>query len=388
MNKFLIAFFATAVVLSFSFLIIEKIDSKRISAVVVPHHDLASNERAKILKEAGQIVNPETIIIISPNHFNAGNAGIITTDKDWNILDAQIFSDKKIIAGISDKHLALKSELPFSREHGIFNLLAPIHENFPSAKIVPIIIKPETKKKDLENIITELNTLCGKKCLLVASVDFSHYLPGALAEIHDKLSIRALNNLDENLIWQAEVDSREALFMAMNWAKMHESSKFVLKNNTNSGKINDSRDAETTSYVFGWYEKGSKKEIKPETTFLVYKGINEKENNIGERFFRGTDQKNENGNLLTLLEKVNLNQTEKDKVSYLNNLINNKNLTAAGSINSNNIQIVLMPWRDSNGKAELLRGSEKTDYIKNIRDQLKIIESNINYGYDIIEIER
>lgn len=388
MKKILIALFLTTIFLIFTFYALKIIEKPIISGIILPHHDLVGDKRAEVLKEINELINPQTIILISTNHFNAGNANIIITDKVWNILDAQINPNKEIIDKILDSKLTIKDEMAFSHEHGIFNLLAPIHNYFPNAKIVPIIIKPGANREDLKSLTERLFMLCNNNCLLIASVDFSHYLPGALAEIHDKLSIRALDNLDENLIWQTEVDSREALYTTILWAKMHQTNKFVLKENTNSGKINNSRDTETTSYVFSWYGKGSFEKIKPETTFIVYKGINEKENNIGERFFRGTDQIDGNGNLLSLIETINLSQTEKDKIKYLNELVNNKNLAVAGSISANNIQIVLLPWKDTNGKAQLLRGDEKTNYIRKIRDDLNLFDLNINYGYDIIKIDK
>jgi len=40
------------------------------------------------------------------------------------------------------------------------------------------------------------------------------------------------------------------------WAKKHKTFTFHLEESTNSGEILGEPDAETTSYVLGWYEKG------------------------------------------------------------------------------------------------------------------------------------
>ena len=177
---------------------------------------------------------------------------------------------------------------------------------------MPIIFKSDASKAKIDLISNTLNYSCNGKCLLIASVDFSHYQPGALAEIHDNLSIRALNNLDKELINKVEVDSPESLSMAMYWAQLNNSNQFQLENNTNSGKLADSRDAESTSYVFGWYQKGdpsttlrsAQDDVEYGFTFTIggdmmfdrlidyrfsgndlYKSLE----NLGERFFWGTD---------------------------------------------------------------------------------------------------
>ena len=49
------------------------VGKKHISGMVVPHHDLVRSQRADFFHDtAGAIVQPpETIILVSPNHFEA-----------------------------------------------------------------------------------------------------------------------------------------------------------------------------------------------------------------------------------------------------------------------------------------------------------------------------
>lgn len=275
-----------------------------ISAVIVPHHDLVKEDRAKIFKELSEKTKPKTIILLSPNHFSVGNGNFITTDKVWELVDVSIEPDKEKIQAIAKTGLVNLNEAAFDREHGITNILGDINTNFPEAKIIPIMLRQDASEEEVNKLFETVNNVCKNDCLLIASVDCSHYQPGALAEIHDSLTIRALNNLDEDLIWQAEVDSPQSLFFALKWAKSHNADKFELKENTNSGQIANERDAESTSYIFGYYEQGEEKKIDDEITFMLggdmmfdryvdYSFREEKifdvMKNLGERFFWGTD---------------------------------------------------------------------------------------------------
>lgn len=287
---------------------------KKISAIIAPHHDLVKEKRDELFEKVANSESnkPKTIILVSPNHFNTGSADIITTDKTWQLQNANIFSDKEKIKTLVDGGLVTNQEPAFSREHGITNLLDPINKYFPQAKIIPIIFRQSiTDREKVDKLANQLHQLCGDNCLLVASVDFSHYQPGALAEIHDDLSIRALTNLDEDLIWQAEVDSEQSLYLAMKWSKLNGTENFHLEENTNSGKIANERDTETTSYVFGWYEKdpstplrSAQDDTEYSITFTIggdmmfdrmidyrFPGNNlvDVVSNLAERFFWGTD---------------------------------------------------------------------------------------------------
>jgi len=276
--------------------------NRTISTVIVPHHDLVKDQRKEFFLDLAKNTRPKTIIIVSPDHFASGD-GITTTDRVWKLANAEIPPNLPIINQLIDQKIAKKNDNAFEREHGVFNLLSDLQSNFPSAKLVPIILKQDLQKDKVDNLANKLNEICTEDCLLVSSIDFSHYQVGSLAEIHDSLSIRALTNLDQDLAWQAEVDSDQSLSLAISWAALHQTEKFVLKEHTNSGKINNSSDEETTSYVFGWFENGTKKEITNEFTFMIGgdtmlgrsvawqfdNKLTEAFKNLGDRFFWGTD---------------------------------------------------------------------------------------------------
>lgn len=352
-----------------------------VSTLIVPHFDMAAVARQDILYRAAEKVSPKTIILLSPNHFNSGGYDVITTNQTWRLSNAYIESDQAKIAKLNLPIV----ETAFEREHGIRNILDPLNKAFPDAKIIPIIIKPNLTQERMTTLANQLDKVCPKSCLLVASVDFSHYQPGALAEVHDQFALKALNNLDENLTGQTEVDSRESILVALNWARQHQTEKFVKFENNNSGQIENAPDAESTSFMTGWFERGK---TTPNTTqtFIAGRNLNQYPD---ARFLQGVDQK------IELTDERSMALLCRDKSDYcgLNQLFWNapfwretqNGLVVAGVIRENQYKLVLLPT-DNNGK--LLRGDNKLAVINQIRQNLKLTPVSIGYGYDILNVSR
>jgi gamma-polyglutamate biosynthesis protein CapA len=276
-----------------------------ISTIIVPHHDLVKDKRAEFFASIKDKTNPKTIVLASTNHFQTGSCNIETTDQDWDLSDSKISAEKTIITKLVEEKIACNENSAFEREHGIKNILADIENTFPKANIVPLIIKSNTKTTDLDNLISTLQKE-NENLLFIASVDFSHYQPANLAQLHDDFTISALNNLDINNILLAETDSPEVLNVALSWAKLEKTEKFSLFANTNSGFLSNNFDVESTTHVMGLYEKGNKStsEQSFSLTFggdmMFDRGIEyffqgeklmDVMKNLGERTFWGTDLK-------------------------------------------------------------------------------------------------
>lgn len=279
-------------------------DNDQISTIIVPHHDLVADLRGQFFTELSPKITAKTIILVSTNHANHGSDDIITTKKDWQLSEGTIASNHEKIDQLLGDNLLIAEDSPFDGEHGITNILEPIKQNFRDAKIIPIIIKSKTESTKINSLASGLKKVCDQSCAMIASVDFSHYQPGALAEIHDATTIRFLSNLDEDNINLAETDSDETLLLTLKWAKASGTEKFNLWKNTNSGKISGERDSESTSYVMASFEKGTKEENNSEFSFIIggdmmfdrnieYHFQGDKLRNVmsemGNRVFWGTD---------------------------------------------------------------------------------------------------
>jgi hypothetical protein len=173
---------------------------------IVPHHDLAKDISNKFWKTISAQSKPETIVILSPDHFNNGNLDnqkkLITLDSGTAELNGV-----KVAVDLLDK----LSEQKFGRntsavelDHGIINLLGAIKQNLPQTEILPILIPANSERSQIIEFIQSLKA--EKNLLVIASTDFSHYLPQSAADLHDVMSQRVILNFEVTQFEKLEVD--------------------------------------------------------------------------------------------------------------------------------------------------------------------------------------
>jgi len=268
------------------------------SGIVVPHHDMVAETRAAYFEKISKLIQPETIILVSPDHFDRNNKPIVISNKTWETSIGNIEPDTELISKLSQ---TVYNE-SFLSEHGITSLLKDIRYYFPSSKIVPILINRSATYEESLNLTKELYQNC-PDCLLIASVDFSHTSDAMVADLHDILVLRGLLSLNSEMLYkEAEVDSPESLVVLTTWAKLHNQNTFKEFSHTNSGFLSGVKSGEMTTHIIGGYYKGKEKSNEDSVTFMiggdlslsrgVHQRIQKQPNlfeRIGERFFWGAD---------------------------------------------------------------------------------------------------
>lgn len=278
-----------------------------ISGIVVPHHDLVKAKRTELF-DALKAKRPSvrTVILVSPNHYEMGRSPIQTSKESWELADGVIDSNHSVIDALVGAGVAAEEPGSFVNEHGVRSILSDLERTYSEATIVPLILKSTTTKEEVGALHDELNASCAD-CLLVASVDFSHYQPALLADLHDQLARRALEAFDEDLLLtRVETDSAPSLLLMQRWARSHQTEHFTEFAHTNSGQLLADPEIETTTHLFGWYEAGERVVPMPGVTFLlggdmmfdrgiahvtVFAGKSYSSilGGLGERLFWGTD---------------------------------------------------------------------------------------------------
>lgn len=237
-----------------------------ISAGVVPHHLLARELIENFFNYLSSKVKPEVIILLSPDHFQAGKileSDFITVSplaEDFHGLKI----DQKLISNISFENEFVFENSAIKKEHGILNLLPFIKNHFQDSKIVPILISQTTSKEKVDRLLESLNFHCPDKTLVLASVDFSHYLPKSAAEFHDTKSKRVLINFEKENFQNLDADSWQALYLARGFANLRKKESPTVIGYKNSADFLEKEDTrETTSYFSVVFEKeGKNQEMK------------------------------------------------------------------------------------------------------------------------------
>ena len=274
-----------------------------ISTLIIPHHDAVKDIRQDFLAEtAKKISQPKTIILLSPNHYQSGRGELQTSSQVWQLTNGSIVPNEVVINRLTG--LATEEPESFTNEHGIKAVLANVWQVFPRAMIVPVIFKENVARPKLDQLVKVLTESCDD-CLLVSSVDFSHYQPPILANLHDQLTKRAMLSLDaDKILADAEVDSPPALAATILWAETQNTQRLVLARQTNTSIIGNSPDLEGTSHFFGYYTRGAKTQPEPAVSFIIggdmmfgrmiahtflADGLEKSLAKLGDRVFWGTD---------------------------------------------------------------------------------------------------
>lgn len=214
-----------------------------VSAGVVPHHLLAESIIEDFFNYILSKGKPETIVLLSPDHFNAVSSEFIT-----------------------DPSSAIKLD------HGITNLIPFIQKYFPDSLIKPFIIPQDVSLEKAEQFAVSLDSQSSSSTIVIASVDFSHYLPASAAYFHDVKSVRTLINFERESFENIEVDSWQALYIARLFAGLRgkESPKIIAhKNSYDFFESEKRKNEENTSYFSVVFEEGDFRGEKGKTILFV-----------------------------------------------------------------------------------------------------------------------
>jgi len=247
---------------------------------VVPHHLLAKEIIEDFFSYLSSQGKPETIVILSPDHFQSE---ILNDNNAFITLDWKSGSGKKEFENIKidsllGKKLADENKIALNSsaivyDHGITNLIPYIKKYFPETNILPILIPADITKEQVEQLVKIIDENTLLNTIIVASVDFSHYLPSRAADFHDTKSIRVLLNFEEENFKNIEVDCWQALYAARLFAKLrHKAASHIIahKNSVDFSKLYSEITTSYFSVAFG--EKKIEKTFNPGAKTVLFVG--------------------------------------------------------------------------------------------------------------------
>ncbi|MEK7528155.1 MAG: AmmeMemoRadiSam system protein B [Patescibacteria group bacterium] len=242
-----------------------------VKGAVVNHHLLSPQFIARALTAASYgSKNPETVVLISPNHFGRGHNNIILSASNWETPYGTIFANKSLAKKLRGENVAAIDESPFEYEHGISNITAFIKNTFPDSTILPVIIKDSVSALQEAAFAEELLKNAPENSLFVFSADFSHYTSDAGADFHDEKSLIILNNLEYANAHFLDIDSQAGLRIFLKIMESLGAKRWTMLDHSNSAKITDSDGQEgVTSHITGIFSRSEDINYKKSATILA-----------------------------------------------------------------------------------------------------------------------
>ena len=230
--------------------------SETINGLITPHHLLAKDIIANTYAYASRS-QYKNIVLLSPDHFNAGQKEISVTERDFSTVFGTVSTNKEIARQLKELSFVGEGDF-FYREHGLGAQLPFIKYYFPSAKIITITFKPTTSQDKLDQVIAILEKNLTPDSLIIQSTDFSHYLTPAEAAVEDTESLNMIkgeNTADALALGQpANLDSTAALYVQASLQKDFFKTKPVILEHKNSQDYTTEHVTSSTSYLAVAYQ--------------------------------------------------------------------------------------------------------------------------------------
>ncbi|MGE5614602.1 MAG: AmmeMemoRadiSam system protein B [Bacillota bacterium] len=164
---------------------------------VVPHHLLAGKMIAQFFRTLSES-SPDTIVIIGPNHDRIGMNKLHTSSLDWATAFGILETDRNIAESLVNELGASENTKLMETEHSISSLAPYVKYYMPTTKIVPILLHGNYTLAESEKLGEFLAGIMKNNAgiVVIASVDFSHYLDADTAEKMDKITLDAIISRD------------------------------------------------------------------------------------------------------------------------------------------------------------------------------------------------
>ncbi len=220
---------------------------------VVSHHiPQTFPELASFYLRLKETQSVKRFIILGPDHTYAGSSAISVSNQSFTTVFGELTPVPGCAENLEKEGGARIDEKPFNLEHSIGSQMLLISRIFPGAQVTPVILRSDTSSLQAHTLVHALMQCFDEETVLVASVDFSHYLAESQARPLDELSGEILKNLDSESLGLLTADSGKSMetFIKVLVGKNATTSADVRVLNTNDVMQNADY---TTGYVFGYW---------------------------------------------------------------------------------------------------------------------------------------
>ncbi len=171
-------------------------------AAVVPHAGYMYSGRVAAAVYA-QIADPDTWVILGPNHTGLGADASIMTSGAWETPLGAMSIDAELARAILARSSQLQDDaLAHAREHSIEVQLPFLQREGSPSAFVPIALFGHDYAvcQDVGVAVAGAVRATGRRAVLTASTDMSHYVSRSVAAAQDRKAIDAMLALDSEAL--------------------------------------------------------------------------------------------------------------------------------------------------------------------------------------------
>lgn len=143
---------------------------------------------------------PEEVIILAPSHHRIGSLFAVYDKGSWLMPLGEVPIDNLLAELLKEENSKVKSDLEAHRKEHSIEVQIPFLQYFQkNLSIVPVLVSHEAGYEDLVELgqaVASAVKKHGRKVLLVASTDMSHYVSQKMAEELDHKAISFIQKLD------------------------------------------------------------------------------------------------------------------------------------------------------------------------------------------------
>jgi hypothetical protein len=230
--------------------------------VVSPHAGYEYSGRTAALAIAS-LKQTKTFIIIGPNHNLIGPDFSVMSSGKWQTPLGEVEIDSRLAKELEKCSVLEEDDLAHAREHSIEVQLPFLQYRFKKFSFVPISISNTDYSDDFLGKCEMLGrhiakTVKGKSVGMIASSDFSHYLPAKIADKKDSEAVEKVISLDTKGFFvtlervDASVCGYAPIAVVMSAAKAMGLKKAEVINHTNSGDATGDYSSVVSYYAIGF----------------------------------------------------------------------------------------------------------------------------------------
>lgn len=227
-----------------------KLSSYHVAGGIIPHHLFPGFILTDFFNRLA-VQKPKTVVLIGPNHYEKGNYKILTSLYSWETPFGRVDPSDNIINELVKKGAVKIDEEVLANDHSAAGMMPFIRYYLPGTNVVPILISGYTTQKEAEALAGSLGDIMDQDTVLVAPVDFSHYLTSKQAKERDEVTLEVLKNYDYRQLFSLNneyIDSPPSIAVLLIVMQKLGTTKIDILYHTNSGELQRDDYIPTTSY--------------------------------------------------------------------------------------------------------------------------------------------